>query len=208
MEGWILALVIVLSIIAGLFVIYGLATFIFYLIGNPICMKFAFKVVLFLLLLGLCILFGKIFHDFIAAQIGYFVPQHDLYIWDNIWWVLALIVFMLIIAVIVKSISHHRIKYELIYATIGMIFILLIYTLMYIIYIFREKLWFITLILAAIAVGMIIIILILQYMAIQTMMIFMPFQFIFGLDCVLLIICATWLFITFVIRLYDWFSKK
>ena len=208
MEGWILALVIVLSIVLGLLVIYTLGIIFLYALMRPKNVTLVFKTLLFLAVVGVCIAFGKVFHDFIAVQIGYFVPQYDLCIWDNIWWSLAFIVILLIIACIVRSISYYHINFNLIYATLGMIFVLLVYTLVYIIYIFRDKLWFSTLILLAIAVGMVLIILFLQYMSVQTMLIFMPFQFIFALDCVLLVICVTWMFVKFVISLYEWFSKK
>ena len=116
----------------------------------------------------------------------YIQPNDDMKNWDTVWYVLAFIGALLFVALIVKAIKHSHIRIWLFMLNIAWIFIICIYTIIYVIYKFKSQISLITLI-TFVIVGLFLAIIFLNKMTIDYQL-WSIFYILFGFACVAFIV--------------------
>jgi len=162
------------------------------------------KLVLFALIFLAYFLVGYLIYLYILLPISDWLPKRDMVIWDNIWYGILAVFIMLILATIVKSVRDNRIRVGLSYFSIGTLFILILYSIIYYIFMFNESLETITFVLFIISTGLaIIMIIITRFLGIRSRLL-LPLYVIFSIACMIFIICLFWL----IIRAIEALDKK
>jgi hypothetical protein len=121
--------------------------------------------------------------------------------WDTVWYVLAFIGALLFIALIVKSIKNNHIRIWLLMLNIAWIIIICIYTIIYVIYKFKNQITLITVItLGIVSLFLMIFVVNEWFFKIQLWSIF---YILFGLACVAFIVA----FVIFIISISETIRK-
>jgi hypothetical protein len=131
----------------------------------------------------------------------YVQPNSDMKHWDTVWYVLAFIGALLFIALIVKSIKNNHIRIWLLMLNIAWIIIICIYTIIYVIYKFKNQITLITVItLGIVSLFLMIFVVNEWFFKIQLWSIF---YILFGLACVAFIVA----FVIFIISISETIRK-
>jgi len=142
-----LVLIILLSIIGGF-------------IGLLMLMKFMMSpsfpnVMMFLFIFASVVLvyyfLGNFIFGFFKSIIGYnWRGNKNMDFWDNIWYLILIVFIMLILAVFIKSIKDNGMRWNLLLSAIAVLFILFLYTVLYFVILYNDKLGYATFILTII----------------------------------------------------------
>jgi hypothetical protein len=82
---------------------------------------------------------GRYLYQF-TTSIFYIPPsaRQNMVLWDNIWYLIFVIFILLILAVFIKSVKDNGMRWNLLLSSIGVLFILILYTIMYYIIVYNE----------------------------------------------------------------------
>jgi hypothetical protein len=195
------------SILLGLFIIWIIfAVIIFFvrlLTSSSMHNMFAYIIIVVLLFIIYWI-FGYTILGFYYQYVYLVNFKKNMEIWDNIWYSIAFILLAVIIALIVKSIKEKFPRVNLIFASIGLILILFIYTIIYYMIMFYSKIGQILLITFIIVAAMTAFILLLTWFRIK---VFLPLYAIYGVACMIFIIALILYILSIAGVVYDYCSQ-
>lgn len=195
------------SILLGLFIIWIIfAVIIFFvrlLTSSSMHNMFAYIIIVVLLFIIYWI-FGYTILGFYYQYVYLVNFKKNMELWDNIWYSIAFILLAVIIALIVKSIKEKFPRVNLIFASIGLILILFIYTIIYYMIMFYNKIGQTLLITFIIVIVMTTFILLLTWFRIK---IFLPLYAIYGVACMIFIIALILYILSIAGVIYDYCSQ-
>ena len=161
-------------------------------------------IIVVILLFILYWIFGYTIAEFYYKYVYLINIKKNMEIWDNIWYSIAFILLAVIIALIVKSIKEKFPRVNLIFASIGLILILFIYTIIYYMIIFYNKIGQILFITFIIVTAMTAFIFLLTWFKIK---IFLPLYAIYGVACMIFIIALILYILSVAGVVYDYCSQ-
>ena len=186
-----LVLIILLSILAAFFV--GMIAINFMMSSNFYgSMMFVF---IFISIILIYYFLGTYVYAMMASI--FYIPESsraDMELWDNIWYILFIIFVMLILAVFIKSVKDNGMRWNLLLSSIGVFFILLLYTIMYYIILYNQYIGKLTFILTWVVIIYTILIMAIRGLTLS-MNFTAPIFTLYGLLTIVYVICLfVWIF--------------
>jgi len=107
--------------------VFVIGTFFIYLTTNSSLHATIISLIIYVIVFYVYLIFAEIFKS-ISKQV-FTVPDGDT--WDTIYYLIIIIFFLLIIATIVRSIKSESIERSLLFSSIGTLYVLLMYSVIY-----------------------------------------------------------------------------
>lgn len=189
-----LILLIIFGSIFGLFILFRL----FY--SNT-----WYNVLFSLLIAGIILyvywILGGIVYSFFKSTIKFKTSKKNMELWDTIWYLIFIVFLITILTVFVKMLKNSGNTYLNIFMYVfGLGFLLFFYTIMYYLYVYYEDIPKITGILVAIAVGLTVLIKIVEIFTEMPS----PVYVLYGITLMVTLMCV-FVFIFYIMTLcYDW----
>lgn len=101
--------------------------------------RYLLYILIYIVVLSICIYFGKYLTDILKQYIYSPTENPNMVIMGNIWYVLFIIFIMLICALFIKSVKESTVRMNIVYACVGIMLILFIYTILYYIIMFYDR---------------------------------------------------------------------
>jgi hypothetical protein len=107
--------------------VFVIGTFFIYSTTNSSLHSAIVSLIVYVIVFYIYLIFAEFFKS-ISKQ-AFTIPEGDL--WDTIYYIIIIVFFLFIIATIVRSIKSATIEKRLLYSSIGILYILLIYSVIY-----------------------------------------------------------------------------
>jgi hypothetical protein len=117
--------------------LFVIGTFLIYLSTSPWLFSAIISLIVYVIVFYIYLIFAELFKG-ISKHI-FNVPDGDL--WDTIYYIIIIIFFLFVIATIVRTIKSMSPQMNLIYSSIGTLYILLIYSVIYFLRKNYERIW-------------------------------------------------------------------
>jgi|694.fasta_scaffold00020_119 hypothetical protein len=200
------ALYITLIVIFVLFVICLITAFVFRMIISGRTQKLMFWVFLCAVLVILYFVIGGSLITGYKHLMYLIQTNEDMRTWDMVWYVMAFVGALMLVALLVKTIRDGFVRVHLMMLNIAWIFVILSYTIIYVIYKFREQIALAALITFVIVMAFIIIFLINDYF-LGGIQLWSIVYIIFGMACIAFIVAFIILCMQTTGIIHDYFNK-
>jgi len=107
--------------------VFTIGTFLIYLFTNSSLHSTVVSLIVYVIVLYIYLIFAELFKG-ISKQV-FTVPEGDL--WDTIYYIIIIVFLLLIIATIVRTIKSETIEKRLLFSSIGTLYVLLMYSVVY-----------------------------------------------------------------------------
>lgn len=173
---------------------------------NPLFYMIILGVVVFIAAILLYMYVMSFIKGAYAGSVSSIAGKEEMVIMDNIWFFLLMVFVLIVVALITKSVKDSRIRWNLLFATIGSLLILSVYTVIYYIVFHYEKIN--TIMLAMTIIMAVLTVLLLLIVRLSFSFLINQFYVLYGIMSFIYMVCIL-IYIYYIIeKSYDYFSSK
>lgn len=198
MNPLLIALIVIAVLIIFIFILMAFRSSQFYML--------ILGVLIFILTILLYFYVMSFIKGAYTGSVSSIAGKEEMVIMDNIWFFLLMVFVLIVVALITKSVKDSRIRWNLLFATIGSLLILSVYTVIYYIVFHYEKIN--TIMLAMTIIMAVLTILLLLIVRLSFSFLINQFYVLYGIMSFIYMVCIL-IYIYYIIEnSYDYFSSK